>query len=161
MEKELENKNEYALKFNKTTVIIFIVLAIIIYGNYTSKSSDKSVSESSNESVQTTMLDVQNKMNKECPFMVDKDLRIDNSIYFSDSNTFQTNYTFVNLEVENTDVVALKEYLLEQRINFVKTSPSMDIFKDKNVILACRFLDKNGKFMVMTSISPNEYKKTE
>lgn len=153
MEKELENKNEYALKFNKTTVIIFIVLAIIIYGNYTSKSS--------NESVQTTMLEVQNKMNKECPFMVDKDLRIDNSIYFSDTNTFQTNYTLVNLEVENTDIVALKEYLLQQRINFVKTSPSMDIFKDKDVILACRFLDKNGKFMVMTSISPNEYKKTE
>lgn len=152
MEKKLENKNEYTLKFNKTTVFIFVVIAIIIYGNYTTKSSS--------ESLQTTMLEVQNKMNKECPFMVDKDMRIDNSIYFSDSNTFQTNYTLVNLELESTNVVALKEFLLQQRINFVKTSPSMNIFKDKNVKLTCRFLDKNGKFMLITSINPTDYKKT-
>lgn len=106
---------------------------------------------------QKQLVNVANELNKTCPFMVDAETRLDNSIVLP-NKTLQYNYTLVNIEVENVDVPEIEAYLKPNILNNVKTNPDLALYRDNNATLAYSYKDKNAKYITKLMITPEMYK---
>ena len=103
-----------------------------------------------------TMSKIAEEINKECPMMVDADTRLDNALVLP-GNVFQYNYTVINAELENIDVVALKEYLEPVITNAVSTDPQMKFQRDNKTTMNYNYKDKNGRHLFLISVTPDKY----
>lgn len=97
------------------------------------------------------------KLNKTCPFMVDRDTRLDNAIGGPGKN-FTYNYTVVNYAAEEIDADQVKSNIYPAMLNDIKTNPDIEIFRKNEVTLIYKYKDKNGKFLFDIEISPEDYK---
>lgn len=89
--------------------------------------------------------------------MVDSETRLDN-VDFLHPNTFQYNYTLVNLEKEAVDTLAVKEYLEPYFTDLIRENPAMKDMKEKEVIINYHYTDKSGNYLFLISILPDQYK---
>jgi hypothetical protein len=105
------------------------------------------------------LMQVSQEINKHCPFMIDQDTRLDNTIG-GPGNSFTYNYTLVNYFAEEVDVDELKERIEPQMIMNIKTSPDMEQFRENNVTLLYKYRDKAGNFIFEIKISPGKYKES-
>jgi len=96
------------------------------------------------------------EINKTCPFMVDKDTRLDNAIALP-NKVIQYNYTLVNTEKSEIDTVAFREAMEPSMINTIKTNPDMKIQRDNKTTLSYLYKDKNGNHIITIYISPDKY----
>ena len=102
------------------------------------------------------MMQAASEINKSCPFMVDSDTRLDNTMAMPD-NVFQYNYTLVNMEKATTDVEQLEEYLRPTIVNTVRTNPDMKINRDHKTTMSYAYKDKNGEFLFKILVTPDLY----
>jgi hypothetical protein len=100
---------------------------------------------------------VASEINKTCPFMVDENTRLDNTMSTSKSD-FQYNYTLINHNKEEVNVTELESFLKQQLINNIKTSPDMKFFRDNNITMGYNYKDKNGSYFLKLLIRPEDYK---
>lgn len=103
------------------------------------------------------MMTAASELNKTCPIMVDQYTRLDNAIALPD-NSFQYNYTLINMDKSEVSVDTAKKYLLPNIINNVKTNPDLKIYRDNKTTMIYNYKDKNGVFIVKFSITPDMYK---
>ncbi len=104
------------------------------------------------------LTEVANELNKTCPVMIDKETRLDNTLSLP-NNTFQYNYTLINIKKENVDIPKAQEFLKTNILNQIKTHPDLKYFRDNNVTMEYVYKDKTGNFILKLSFKPEEYKK--
>ncbi len=102
------------------------------------------------------MMEAASELNKSCPFMVDKDTRLDNAAAMP-GNVFQYNYTLVNLDKSEVDPDAVKKYIEPSIINNVKTNPDLELYRENKVTMAYSYRDKNGVFVLKINVTPDLY----
>jgi hypothetical protein len=103
-----------------------------------------------------TMMSAASELNKTCPFMVDKETRLDNTIALPD-NIFEYNYTLVNIVKSQVDEAMLRNYLTPNIVNNTKTNPALRDFRNHKTTLAYNYRDKNGIFILKISVTPDLY----
>jgi len=103
------------------------------------------------------LVEVVNEINKVCPMIVDSDTQLDNAIS-KPPNILQYNYTLINYEKEDLDVLELEKNLEPIIVNGIRTNPDMQFLRDKNVVFDYFYKDKNGVFLLKVSVPPEKYK---
>lgn len=104
-----------------------------------------------------TMMEVASEINKTCPIMVDSETRLDNTFSLP-NNTFQYNYTLVNIDKESIDTVEMRNYLEPTITNSVKTNPQLKFHRDHEMTINYSYKDKTGSFLIVISVTPEKYK---
>jgi hypothetical protein len=104
------------------------------------------------------MMNTANEINMTCPFMVDSETRLDNTLALPD-NVFQYNYTLINVEKSKADTVSIKNYLEPNILNLVRTSPQMQYQRDHKWTLNYFYKDKSGLYLLLIRVTPEKYEK--
>ncbi len=102
------------------------------------------------------MIVAASELNKTCPIMVDQETRLDNAIALPE-NSFQYNYTLVNIENKEVNAEDLKKYIEPGIINLMKTSPDMSFYRDNKTTMIYNYRDKNGVFVLKLTVTPEMY----
>jgi hypothetical protein len=102
------------------------------------------------------MMQMASEINKTCPMMVDRDTRFDNAVAMP-NNSFQYNYTLVNLTKAEISIEAFSKYIEPNVINTVKSNPDMKIFRDNKTTIIYSYQDKNGVFVHKFSVTSDMY----
>lgn len=138
-------------KFNKTTVIgivvgmVFFALAYFaVQQLLTYPLLDKAMTAMASE------------INKTCPLMVDAETRLDNSAAM-ENNTFQYNYTLVNVELETVNPEEMKGQMEAYLVDQIKNNQQMALFRKLKTTINYSYKDKAGKFLFMVSVTPEKY----
>jgi hypothetical protein len=134
---------------------ICVGLFLILLKSFILKSPSHDKSLGINEEV---MRKLASDLNKNCPFMVDKETRFDNAMPLPD-NTFQYNYTLINWVKDSLNLNNLYKGLEPGIVNGTKTSPGLQIFRDEKVTLVYQISDKNGVFLFKIVVTPDMYLK--
>jgi hypothetical protein len=108
-------------------------------------------------SIGKQLVEAVNEMNKNCPIMVDKETRLDNTMTFP-PHKFQYNYTLLNHTKEEIDVKVLEDYVKPILLSNVRTEPRMKVFRDNDVTIVYNYKDKNGAFVLDIPLTPADYK---
>jgi len=103
------------------------------------------------------MMAAASEINKTCPIMVDQYTQLDNALALP-GNSFQYNYTLIDMDISEVSVDTAKKYLLPNIINTVKTNPDMKIYRDNKTTMIYNYKDKNGVFIMKFAITPEMYK---
>ena len=103
------------------------------------------------------MIEMSSELNKSLPYMLDANTRLDNTIVLP-KNTFQYNYTLVNIEKETADTKEMKKILEPNIINNIKSNPEMEYFRKREVTLKYYYYDNYGVFLFNISVTPDKYK---
>lgn len=102
------------------------------------------------------MMKAASEINEICPMMVDADTRLDNAVAMP-NNSFQYNYTLVNLLGSDINIEEFRTYMLPQLINNIKTNPDLSAFRKNRVTMIYAYKDKLGEHVTRFAISPEEY----
>jgi hypothetical protein len=86
------------------------------------------------------MMQVASELNKTCPIMVDDQTRLDNAVALP-GNSFQYNYTLINLTKSEVNIDTIKKYLEPSIINNVRTNPGLKIYRDNKVTMIYYYKD--------------------
>jgi hypothetical protein len=135
--------------------IIFAVAFAIFYaiGQF---GGEKIVGLFKKSTFNKAMMVTASEINKSCPIMVDNATRLDNAIAMPD-NVFQYNYTLVNMVKDSVNIGELKNYLLPNITNFVKTNPDMKQIRDNKMTVNYYYKDKVGVYLFTISVKPEQY----
>jgi hypothetical protein len=102
------------------------------------------------------MMEFASELNKTCPIMVDNATRLDNAIALP-GNTFQYNYTIVNMVKKSIAIDELKKVVEPTIINFVKTNPEMKFIRDHKTTVNYYYKDMTGVYLFTISVKPDQY----
>lgn len=139
-------------KLNTSTVVGIIVgLVFFALGHYTVKQLFFK-----SPVIDKAMMAMASEINKSCPFMVDAETRLDNSIVIS-KNTLQYNYTLINVEIANVNPAEIKEQMEPYLFEMVKNNPQMEVLRKLKTTINYNYKDKAGKFLFMVSVTPDKY----
>ncbi len=144
------------MKITQTNKIVLIIIAII-FGSMIGKLSVGSPAPKA-LSLDKLLMQTASEINKNCPFMVDKNIRADNATALLD-NTIQYNYTVINYMKEEVDINQLKSNISMHLLNGIKTNPNLKIFRDNKVTMIYEYKDKVGVFLFSLKYKYDDYKK--
>ena len=102
------------------------------------------------------LMEAANEINKTVPIMVDSVTRFDNAVALT-NNKMQYNYTLIFADKESTDTTILKNHMEPSIINFIKTDPKSQLFRDNKTTLLFNYRDKNGSYLFNIAISADKY----
>jgi len=108
-------------------------------------------------SIDQQLMKVADELNKNCPIMVDKETRLDNTVA-GVGKTLAYNYTLVNLAKEDLDIDGMKASLWPILVNNVKYHEEMKTFRENDVTLKYYYKDREGIFVLSLEITPSDYK---
>lgn len=138
-------------KFFNAPVFIGIIVGLAVM-----VSIQQFVFKPSNTTLDKAMMQYAGEINKSCPVMIDSETRLDNVMAIP-VNVFQYTYTLVNMEKSTVDTLQLKNSIEPNIVNFVKTNPQMKYVRDKNVTVNYYYKDKQGIYLFMVSVKPEQY----
>ena len=107
--------------------------------------------------IEEILVQAAQEMNKSCPIILDQDTRLDTKLGGPGKN-FSYFYTLVNYSKEEINQDTLISYLKPNIINNVKTHPQMAIFRENDITMNYNYKDKDGVFLFIISVTPEEYK---
>ncbi len=97
------------------------------------------------------------EINKNCPIMVDRETRLDNTIALP-NKVFQYNYTIVNLTKDELDIGKLKKTMQPLLLNNIKTNEDLKSMRDKKVTMKYTYKDKNAVYLFAMEFTYDDYK---
>jgi len=97
------------------------------------------------------------EINKKCPMMIDAETRLDITTALP-NKTFMYEYTFINYENGMIDTTLMKNYIMPNAINVIKTNPALKYFRDSKATVKYSYKDKNGNYMFSFAVTPKDYK---
>lgn len=106
--------------------------------------------------IEDDLIKAANEINKQAPIIIDSTTRFDHVNALSEK-VFQYNYTLLTVDLSQIDTNVLKVSAKESMIQQLKTNPKASFFKDNNIELQSRYMDKNGAYITSISIYPDEY----
>lgn len=98
-----------------------------------------------------------NEINKHAPIILDSLTRLDNVMALP-GYILQYNYTITNANREDIDTNILKQQTKEGLLDKIKNDPKAEFFRENNVELQARYVDKNGIYLCSVSVTPYDYK---
>ena len=104
----------------------------------------------------TALTEIANEINKTCPFMVDNETRLDNTIALP-KNVFQYNYTLISMVKDSINIDGIKNYMEPRIVNDVKTNSGMKFVRDKKVTVNYNYKDMTGVNLFTISVKPEQY----
>lgn len=102
------------------------------------------------------MMRTASQINETCPIMVDSDTQLDNAISLP-GNIFQYNYTLINFTKEQIDLEDFESKMKPIILNFVKTNPDLEFFREHQTTLKYSYKDKTGVFLLSIAVGPEQY----
>jgi|ERR1035437_4361287 hypothetical protein len=145
-------KKIFTLKFFIITIGIVIlanyILKLAIHENYSSKSISTTL-----YTVDDTLKQVADIMNKHCPQQIDSITVLDGTIA-AYNNTFAYNYT-IRVDTNQYHVKDMELVMNEYWQNNYKTNPAAEDFKRMKTTLFYNYKDVKGNFLFRVKISPN------
>jgi hypothetical protein len=111
-----------------------------------------------NTSFDRQLMEKAMEINKFLPQMVDNNTRMD-FVNVMPGNKFQYNYTFVNADAGMLDTNKVKDFVKPNILSYVKTNPEMSFIKKNNTTLYYNYKDRNGNFLFILSLLPEQYNK--
>ncbi|MDR0510122.1 MAG: hypothetical protein LBH06_03410 [Rikenellaceae bacterium] len=128
----------------KPIKFICIAAAVALAGCLTGNMLDKALIKAAEE------------LNKNCPFMVDSETRLDNAMALPDKKLVYF-YTMVNYVKDEIDVDVFAESMTPTIINAVSTNTSMEFLRKQKVTFSYQYKDKNGEFFWTLDVTPDMY----
>ena len=141
-------------KLNAKQIIIAIV-AILSFA--IGKTSMDYLLKGNSNTLSEKYIQAANEVNKNCPMMLDKDTRLDNTIALP-NNVFQYNYTLISFRKEEINVDQLKNDLRPSLLNNLKTNEQMNIFRTNKTTVNYYYKDKDGVFLFLIELQYEDYK---
>ena len=108
-------------------------------------------------SIDSQIVKIANEINKNCPFMVDSQTRLDNTVAGT-GKTIIYNYTLINYMKDDVDTDTFESNVKPRIINMIKTSPDMKYLRDNDVVFEYNYSDKTGIHIDQLKIYPSDYK---
>ena len=108
--------------------------------------------------IEEILIQVAEEMNKNCPITLDGDTRLDTTMG-GPGKSFSYFYTLVNYSKEEINQDTLITYLKPNIINNVSTNPQMAIFRENEITMNYNYKDKEGVFLFVITVTPDNYKK--
>ena len=150
-EKKQRSFKPKGLKYWIGLVVVLAVCYVIGYFG-----GNKIIAVFKDPNLNQELMAVASEINKSCPFMADKETRLDNAVVMK-GNTLQYNYTLVNMVKDSINIEKIKTYLEPNIINTVKSNPELKIFRDNKVTLNYSYKDKTGIYLFTISVKPDQY----
>lgn len=142
-----------SINTNKIIILLFAIFLGFMIGRLSvTKTKPKDIS------IDKTLMKMASEINKNCPFMVDENTRVDNVIYLLD-NTIQYNLTVIKYFKEEVDVNQLRAKLNLYLLNRIKTNPNLKILRDNKVTFIYAYRDKVGVFLFSLKYDYVDYNK--
>lgn len=133
-------------------ILVFVIIIFSIFGKPLA-----GILFPKNKSVDKFLMQTASEINKSCPYMVNKETRVDNAVALM-GNTIQFNYTMTNHLKEEIDISQLKINTAKPLLNGIKTSPNLKIFRDNRVTMIYEYKDKVGVFLFSLQFKYDDYK---
>jgi hypothetical protein len=127
-------------------IIIFIFISAVL----------KIALRESPTTLNDDMIKAANEINSHAPIVIDSTTRFDR-VNVLPGNVFQYNYTILTLDRSQVDTNLLKTSGRGSMISQMKQDPKASIFRDNNIEIQAKYVDKNGASVAILSIYPNEY----
>jgi uncharacterized protein YbcI len=110
----------------------------------------------SEEQISILITKVAEEHNKRCPFMVDKETRLDNIVVLF-GRCLQYNYTIVNHKRNEINIKELKNDMISEIKNEFRTNPRLKLLRQLSVTFVYDYKDKFGNNILNFSIVPDDY----
>jgi hypothetical protein len=107
-------------------------------------------------SIDSQLMDMTSEMNKNCPYMVDSDTRLDNVVPGA-GKTIIYNYTLINFNRDDIDIESFESIMRPQILNVVKTNPQMKTLRDNDITFVYNYKDKSSIHISSITCSPKDY----
>jgi len=145
------------LLHNITILISVAYTVFFLFGLFNAYLKDhnditKPLSQSFDEVIKASVKEV----NKTCPFMSDSETRLDKAIAVP-GNIIQFNCTLVNYAKSELNIEEFKKVVEPILIKNAKTSPQASVFRKYKTTMNYSYVDKNGVFLLLISITPDKY----
>jgi len=111
----------------------------------------------SGDSFDKQLLQTAEEINKNCPIIVDKNTRLDNTLA-GPGKRFTYNYTLVNFGADDIDKDKFIAAMKPKIFNGVKTNKDMEEFRNKKVEIVYVYKSKDNKEVARIVVSPSDYK---
>ena len=142
MESKLNTKASLGIGFG---IIVAVLIQQILIPKVFSPSFDSQLMKLSSE------------INKNCPFMIDSETRLDNT-FGGAGKSIAYNYTLINLLKSDIDIDYFESLMKPQILNNIKTNPDLKLFRDNDVSFIYNYNDKSSARVTTIKFTPNDYK---
>lgn len=156
---KMEEKFTKRIDVQIFTGIIGLGLILVLIKSFLVNGPSKNYLQSNQDTLSIFSKDqmlLVSELNKNCPFMLDKETRFDNAMSLP-NNTIQFNYTMVNCIKDTLNLDESRKSFEPYLLNGIKTSPDLKIFRDEKVTFNYDLRDKNGVFLFRITVSPDQY----
>jgi hypothetical protein len=103
---------------------------------------------------ETALLQISNEFNRQCPLMVDKITRFDNTSV--NDKEFRFTYTITNLVKDSVNITDVKNYLEPLVHQGIEKYPQTEFFKRNHIIISCLYKDRNGVPLTEIKVRPEK-----
>lgn len=135
---------------NQSKYISIFIAIIVMLGSFIANKHFNSSSFNDN------LMKASEEINTQCPIMVDKETRLDNTLG-GPGNRFTYNYSLINYHKEELDAQELINAMKPQLLNNVKINKELALFRDNKVEMIYVYNDKKGKEVARINIDPAEF----
>jgi hypothetical protein len=91
---------------------------------------------------ETALLQISNEFNRQCPLMVDRITRFDNTSV--NDKEFRFSYTILDAVKDSVDTLQLHSYLEPIVRKGVTNNPRIEFLRQNRTVISCLYRDKNG-----------------
>jgi hypothetical protein len=134
--------------------IVIMVAVVVIAANLGPKLFNSKENNILNEN--NTLSERAIIMNKDCPFMIDENTRLD-SVTSPKKDVLQNNYTLLNDNVADINVDIFKDIFKLEITNHLKSNKETEFFRKNNATLIYKYFDKEKQFVTEIVILPSDY----
>ena len=142
---------------NKKSILSLVITVIVLVGGSSLVMIGMGACSNQNNTFDRQLMRTASELNSNCPIMVDSETRLDNAVALP-GMTFQYNYTLINFSKEQMDVDHVKAAMYPSLLNNVKSNDGLKSFRDNTVTLKYSYSDKNGVFLFLLVVRPEDYR---
>ena len=132
----------------------YVILGIIIFTFITTVL--KMALHEPATTINDDLIKAANQINAHAPIIIDSTTRLDR-VNALPGKVFQYNFTIVSFDRSQIDTNELKTSARASMISKLKSNPQASLFRDNQVELQAKYVDKEGKDITSVSVFPNEY----
>lgn len=135
----------------KTTLTLVILILLLILAKGIGKHTDKTGHNNYNQSKEEVLIRFSKETNKKLPVMVDKQTRLDSTLYKNKLVNYK--YTLVNLTLNQLNVDKIVETIKPKLVKNYCTNKEIRFLLESNIEAAYIYNDKNGAFVTKISVN--------
>ena len=108
--------------------------------------------------VNTEIVELVGKYNKNCPLIIQEGIRLDSVSLHEEDRVVQYNLTLLNVEKETAEINVIHKEIEKSLISTAKANTGLKVFRDNDFALVYNYNDKKKVFLFKVTIMPDLYK---